>query len=106
MLKRKKESKKELENPIAVPDSMTPIEVEGLLDKPLWYGIKCKCDKSDIEKSYPIANCLHCKFTVQEKSLQDVMTKGQFKIGKVIIKKIKIHRGEKYQEVRGWYNLG
>ena len=93
MLKLKKESKKEL-------------EVEGLLDKPLWYGIKCKCNHESVETEYPILPCLSCKFTVQEKSLQDVMTKGQFKIGKVTIKKIKIHRGEKYQEVRGWYNLG
>ena len=88
-----------------IKESKKELEVEGLLNKPLWYGIKCKCDKSDIEKSYPLIECIHCKFTVQEKSMLDVIKKGQFKIGKVTIKKIKIHRGNKYQEVIGWYNL-
>lgn len=28
---------------------------------PLWKKISCKCDKNDIEKSYPLINCDHCK---------------------------------------------
>jgi len=88
-----------------IKEKIKKLEVEGLLEKPLWYGIKCKCDKSDIEKMYPITKCLHCKFTVQQKSLQEVISKGQFKIGNVTIKKIKIHRGDTFGEVRGWYNF-
>lgn len=93
-MKLKKESKNEL-------------EVEGLIDEPRWYKIPCSCStkKDDVENQFPIKSCFHCKFTVQEKSLQDVISKGQFKMGKVTIKKIKIHRGDRFQEVLGWFNI-
>jgi len=91
-LKLKKESKNEL-------------EVEGLLESPRWYKIKCKCNHDNVETEFPIANCLHCKFQKSEKSMLDVISKGQFKMGKVTIKKIKIHRGDRYQEILGWFNI-
>lgn len=86
------------------------------MKKPRWYDIPCCCIKGDIEHSYPVSTCNHCKFQEQE----DSMPRESFEMtfvetddkGKVIkeetktIKKIKIDRGTKYQEIRGWYNLG
>jgi len=30
-------------------------------ENPLYKKIPCKCDKSDIEKSYPLIECIHCQ---------------------------------------------
>jgi len=86
------------------------LEVEGLMndEEIRWKKIPCSCStkKDDVANQFPIKSCLHCQFDKQEKSMLQVVENGEFKIGKVTIKKIKIHRGGKFQEIRGWYNLG
>jgi len=91
-----------------IKEKIKELEVEGIINEPRWKKIPCSCSikKDDVTNQFPIKLCLHCKFDKQEKSMLDVVKKGQFKIGKETIKKIKIHRGEKYQEIIGWYNLG
>jgi hypothetical protein len=85
------------------------LKINGLMndDMILWKKLKCKCDKSDIAKSFPLIDCNFCKFGKQEKS----MPKDQFDVkwvddkGKKHTKQITqltIDRGEKYQEIRGW----
>ena len=83
------------------------MKINGLIDKPLWYDIKCKCDHSSIETEFPIATCLHCQFQRQEDSLphQDFVVKGIDEDGNEIertVNEITIDRGDKYQEIRGW----
>ena len=77
-------------------------EIIGLINNPRWKKLICKCDHSDITKEYPIANCLHCKFTEQEKSMPKksftVIRKGKTEQ----INKIKIVRGKMYNEIIGW----
>jgi len=36
---------------------------------PLWKKISCKCDKSDIEKSYPLIECIHCNCEKADSSI-------------------------------------
>ncbi len=89
-----------------------PLEIEGLIDHPRWYNIPCKCDHSNVEKEYPIANCLHCKFDECEKSMPrecfDVIiskkTDGEpnGEMETVTINKITIVRGKKYDDIIGW----
>jgi hypothetical protein len=78
----------------------------------LWKKISCKCDKNDIEKSYPLIECLHCTFQKQE----DSMPRESFTVnndlvdkkGKIIkkqdrtVKEITIIRGTKYDEIVAW----
>ena len=45
----------------------------------LWKKLKCKCDKSDIEKTFPLTECIHCKCEAQENS----MPRKSFKINEV-----------------------
>ena len=88
------------------------MKINGLIEKPLWYDIKCKCDHSNVETEFPIANCLHCQFQAQEDSMprEDFVVKEQDKDenGIVIgnhdktVNEITIHRGDKYQEIIGW----
>ena len=92
------------------------IKINGLMkDKDiLWKKLKCKCDKSDIEKTFPLGDCKHCKCQAQE----DSMPRESFKVneteydkhnkptGKVIvreIKEIKIDREPIYNSIRGWF---
>ena len=90
------------------------LKINGLMkDKDiLWKKLKCKCDKTDIEKTFPLGNCKHCKCKAQEES----MPRESFKInqpeikdhkptGKTITKEIKeitIHREEVYDSILGW----
>jgi hypothetical protein len=89
-------------------------QIIGLMEKPRWYGIPCKCNHDSVETEFPIAKCLHCQFQLQE----DTMPRKSFKIsltsddkhGKtkseiVTCNKIKINRGNKYQEIIGWFNI-
>ena len=83
--------------------------IEGLIDKPRWYDIPCKCNHDSVETEFPIFKCLHCQFQSQE----DSMPRESFQISKttdegseiVTCNKIKINRGDKYQEIIGWFNL-
>jgi hypothetical protein len=90
-------------------------KIEGLIERPLWYGIKCSCDHNSVETEFPIKDCKHCKFQAQEDSMpRDTFTmktpvlddKGlpTGKTKKKTCNKIIIDRGERYQEIRGWYN--
>ena len=45
------------------------MKINGLIDKPRWYDIPCKCNHDSVETEYPIAECLHCKFQECEDSL-------------------------------------
>jgi hypothetical protein len=89
------------------------MKINGLIDKPLWYDIKCKCDNSNVETKFPIANCLHCQFQRQEDSMprEDFIIKennvddegNQLKTTHdKTVKEITIRRGDKYQEIIGW----
>lgn len=79
----------------------------------LWKKLKCKCDKSDIEKTFPLTECIHCKCEAQENSMprksfkinEIVLDKNNKPTNKVIqkeIKEITICRGDKYNEIIGW----
>jgi len=87
------------------------LKINGLITKPRWYDIKCKCGQETLDK-YPIKDCLHCRFEECERS----MPKKSFKIlepiivkGKVTDKKqprtvneITIVRGKVYEDIMGW----
>ena len=79
------------------------MKINGLIENPRWYDIKCKCDHSSVETEFPIRECLHCQFQAQEDSLprQDFTIKEN-DIDDRIITEITIDRGDKYQEIRGW----
>ena len=88
------------------------MKINGLIDKPLWYDIKCKCNHDSIETEFPLAECLHCQFQRQEDSMprEDFTVKEEDKNedGNVIgnhdktISEITIYRGDKYEEIIGW----
>jgi len=89
------------------------MKINGLIDHPLWYDIKCKCDHTSVETEFPIASCLHCQFQRQE----DSMPREDFVIKEndidednntletthdKTVTEITIHRGDKYGEIIGW----
>ena len=89
------------------------MKINGLIDKPRWYDIKCKCDHSNVETEFPIAECLHCQFQAQQDSMprEDFVVKendydeeNKEVIGNhdKTISEITIHRGNKYEEIVGW----
>jgi len=97
---------------------MAKLKINGLMnDKDIaWKKIPCKCDKSDIEKCFPIfKDCIHC----YAKNCEDSMPKETFtmkipisdKDGKSTnktetktISEITIDRtNDGYQSIRGWY---
>jgi hypothetical protein len=88
------------------------MKINGLIDNPIWYDIKCKCDHSSVETEFPIAECLHCQFQRQEDSMprEDFTTKEPDfdDDGNVngehdkTVNEITIVRGDKYQEIIGW----
>ena len=98
---------------------MSKLIIEGLMpdDQIRWKKIKCCCSKveGDVEHQHPIGFCTHCKCQAQEDSMPrqsfeisfSVQNKETLKYKTITktIKKIKIHRGEKYQDILGWYNV-
>jgi len=89
------------------------MKINGLIEKPRWYDIPCKCNNNSVETKYPIAECLHCKFQEQEDSLprEDfIINEPDFdENGNPLetthdktINEITIVRGDKYQEIMGW----
>lgn len=89
------------------------MKINGLIKKPRWYDIPCKCDHSNIEKCYPISECIHCKCEECEKSLpkkdfkikESIIDKDGNDTGKTktrTIKEITIVRGSKYEDIMGW----
>ena len=87
------------------------MKINGLKKKALWENIKCCCIKGDIEHTYPLSECKHCKFTecwqsVPKKDFKvndDIIDKN----GKItkkqtkIIKEITLVRGS-FEDVIGW----
>ena len=47
------------------------LKVNGRHENPLYKQIPCKCDKSNIEKSYPLIDCVHCNCEKADLSIPD-----------------------------------
>lgn len=87
------------------------MKINNSLDVALWEKIPCKCGK-DIMDSFPIKDCLHCKF----EQCYNSIPKKDFKVnddrydknGKIIkkqtrtVKEVTLVRGDKYDDVIGW----
>ena len=74
-----------------------------------WENIKCKCNKSDMELMYPLSECEHCKFKERWNSVPQedykityIKNKKGDKATKTI-KEITLVRGDKYQDIIGWF---
>ena len=83
------------------------MKINGLIKKARWEHIACGCGK-DVIDSFPIKECLHCKFdqcwkSVPQKDfkINEYDNKGK-KIGIKTVKEITLVRGNKYQEVIAW----
>tara|TARA_R110002051_G_scaffold306868_1_gene377665 strand:+ start:47 stop:337 length:291 start_codon:yes stop_codon:yes gene_type:complete len=92
------------------------LKINGLMNDSdiLWKKLKCKCDKSDIEKCFPISKCTHCycqrcedsmpreTFTVKV-PIKDKQGRPTNKTETKIIKEITIDRtNDGYDSIRGW----
>jgi hypothetical protein len=88
------------------------MKINGLKKKALWENIKCCCIKGDIEHTYPLSKCDHCKFTECWKSVpqKDFTVNDDIvdiKTGKIIkkqtktVKEITLVRGS-FEDVVGW----
>ena len=87
------------------------MKVNNSIKKARWEFISCSCGK-DVMDSFPIKECLHCKFDQCWKSVpkkdftvnNDIIDKN----GKVTkkqtktVKEITLVRGDKYQDIIGW----
>jgi|TARA_R110000824_G_scaffold391683_1_gene589619 hypothetical protein len=87
------------------------MKINGLIKKARYESIACVCGKEVID-SFPIKDCLSCKFkqcweSVPQKDFEindDIIDKN----GKVtkkqtrIVKEITLVRGERFQDVIGW----
>ena len=87
------------------------MKINNSLDIALWEKIPCHCKKDDIEKSYPISECVHCKsqdcwdsvpqkdFTIKEYDYDEEgnVTGNHDKV----INEITLVRG-KFEDVIGW----
>ena len=83
------------------------MKINGLIKKARWEHISCCCGK-DVIDSFPIKDCLHCKFdqcwkSVPQKDfkINEFDSKGK-KIGVKTVKEITLVRGDRYEEVIGW----
>lgn len=89
------------------------MKINGLIEKPRWYDIPCKCNHDSVETEYPIVDCLHCKF----QECEDSMPREDFIINEPdldeegnplpttherTISEITIVRGSKYEDIIGW----
>jgi hypothetical protein len=87
------------------------MKINNSLDVALWEKIPCKCGK-DIMDSFPIKDCLHCKFDRCWKSVpqKDFTVNADIrdKNGKVTkkqtkkVKEITLIRGDRYEDIIGW----
>jgi hypothetical protein len=84
------------------------MKINNTLKIARWENIPCKCDMSNIEKCYPIGDCIHCKCkecwdSVPQKNfkINDFDSKGKL-LGIKTVKEITLVRGSKYQDVIGW----
>ena len=92
-------------------------EIEGLMndDEIRWKKIPCCCNHDNVETEYPIAKCIHCQCQAQEDMLPresfDITMSNEKEDGTIetvtkTINKVKINRGEKYHDIKGWFNIG
>ncbi len=87
------------------------MKINGLKKKALWENIKCCCIKGDIQHTYPLSKCDHCKFdecwqSVPKKDftiIEPIMDKdGKIKKHQTItVKEITLVRGS-FEDVVGW----
>ena len=83
------------------------MKINGLIKKARWEHIVCCCGKEIID-SFPIKECLHCKYDQCWKSVPKVDFKtNKFdlkgkKIGVRTVKEITLVRGDRFQDVIGW----
>jgi len=83
------------------------MKIDGLITKARWENIACCCGK-DVIDSFPIKDCLHCKFDQCWKSVPkedfkvNVFNNKGIKTGIKTVKQISLVRGDKYQDVVGW----
>ena len=90
------------------------LKINNLKDdsKILWKKMKCTCNKGVVMEEHPIKICLHCKYTICEKSLpresykinKNVLDKNGNPTGKLIQKEvteISIVRGS-HDDIIGW----
>ncbi len=78
------------------------MKINGLIKKARWESISCGCGK-EVMDSFPIKECLHCKFdqswkSVPQKDFKVTDMKGKLKT----INEITLVRGDKYQDVIAW----
>jgi len=84
------------------------MKINNSLDVARWEKTICSCNHDDVEKCYPIHNCIHCKCKNQWKSVPkedfeiNVTDKENNIIGKKIIQEITLIRGDKLEEVIAW----
>lgn len=88
------------------------MKINNSLKVARWEKIKCTCNHDDIEKCYPIHNCIHCKceeawLSVPKKDFKHNDNQHD-KDGKVIkkrtkiVKEITLVRGHDLEDVVGW----
>jgi hypothetical protein len=86
------------------------MKINGLIKKARWEHIPCCCGK-EIMDSFPIKDCLHCKFdqcwkSVPQKNFtvnDDIIDKtGKVTKQTKTVKEITLYRGNKYEDVVGW----
>tara|TARA_R110000803_G_C11745669_1_gene291729 strand:- start:34 stop:303 length:270 start_codon:yes stop_codon:yes gene_type:complete len=87
------------------------MKINNSLDKARWESIPCGCGK-EVMDSFPIKECLHCKFDQCWKSVpqKDFKVNDDIldKTGKITkkqtrtVKEITLVRGPKFQDVIGW----
>jgi hypothetical protein len=71
------------------------LKINNKNENPLWKKISCKCDKSNIEKSYPLIDCVHCNCEKADNSIPD----KPFTINEPIIDKNGKITGSKQREI-------
>ena len=87
------------------------MKINNSLDHARWESIPCGCGK-EVMDSFPIKECLHCKFdqcwqSVPKKDFK--VNQPEIKNGKLTgktitreIKEITLFRGEKFHDIIGW----
>ena len=87
------------------------MKINNSLDHARWESIPCGCGK-EIMDSFPIKECLHCKFDQCWKSVpqkdftvnDDLLDEDGtiIKQRTKIVKEITLYRGSKFEDVVGW----
>jgi len=84
------------------------MKINNSLDVARWEKTKCTCDKTDVEKCYPIHKCTHCKceeawLSVPKEDFKtDKFDSDGKKTGMRTVKEITLVRGHDLQDVIGW----